>query len=149
VLKSELNNLIVFCYNLTMSWDQYIDNLLARGQGNIDRASIIGLNGGGKWTSKQEIKLTQDECTKIAQAFTTKDFSSLQANGAMIEGQKYQFLSQQENKIVFLKRKDCGSITLQSSKQAIVIGHTPEGKSQGSASVHVTAIAEYLESLNY
>ena len=35
-----------------MSWDGYIDNLLARASGNIDRASIIGLNGGGKWTTK-------------------------------------------------------------------------------------------------
>lgn len=36
----------------TMSWDSYIDNLIGRSQGSIDRASIIGLNGGGKWTTK-------------------------------------------------------------------------------------------------
>lgn len=132
-----------------MSWDGYIDNLIARGAGNIDRASIIGLNGGGKWTTKLEVKLTADEAAKIAQAFNTKDFSSFQANGVMIEGQKYQFLSQQDNKIMYAKKKDFGSVTFQCSKQAIVVGHTPEGKAQGSAAVAVSAIAEYLESLNY
>jgi len=133
-----------------MSWDGYVDNLLQRGAGNIDRASIIGLNGGGKWTNhKQEVKLTPEEAAKIAQAFTAKDFSSFQANGIFIEGQKYQFLSQQEGKTVYAKKKDSGSITMQSSKQAIVIGHTGEGKAQGTASVAVSAIAEYLEGLNY
>lgn len=132
-----------------MSWDGYIDNLIARGNGNIDRATIIGLNGGGKWTSKQEIKLSAEECTKIAQVFTSKDFATFQTNGVMIEGHKYQFLSSQEGKVVFAKKKDQGSVTMQSSKQAIVIGHTPEGKAQGAAAVAVSAIAEYLESLNY
>lgn len=132
-----------------MSWDGYIDNLITRGNGNIDRASIIGLNGGGKWTAKQEIKLTPDECAKIAQAFTSKNFEAFQSNGVMIEGQKYQYLSQQENKVVFAKKKDHGAVTMQSSKQAVVIGHTPEGKSQGTAAVAVAAIAEYLEGLNY
>lgn len=129
-------------------WDQYIDNLIQRSNGNIDRASIIGLNG-GKWTSKTEIKLGQDECTKIAQAFTARDFTTFQSNGVMIEGLKYQFLSQQDNKVIFAKKKDAGSVTMQSTKQAIVIGHTPEGKAQGMAAVAVAAIAEYLEGLNF
>jgi profilin len=132
-----------------MSWDGYIDNLIARGAGNIDRASIIGLNGGGKWTTKQEVKLSADEAAKIAAVFTSKDFSSFQANGIMIEGQKYQFLRQEDGKIVYAKKKDFGSVAMQSSKQAIVIGHTPEGKAQGAAAVAVAAIAEYLEGLSY
>jgi profilin len=65
----------------------------------------------------QEIKLTADECSKIAQAFTTKNFEPFQSGGVMIEGQKYQYLSQQENKVVFAKKKDHGAITMQSSKQ--------------------------------
>lgn len=65
----------------------------------------------------QEIKLTPDECAKIAQAFTSKNFEAFQSNGVMIEGQKYQYLSQQENKVVFAKKKDHGAVTMQSSKQ--------------------------------
>lgn len=67
----------------------------------------------------QEIKLSQDECTKIAQAFTARDFTTFQSNGVMIEGQKYQFLSQQDNKVVFAKKKDSGSVTMQSTKQGM------------------------------
>lgn len=67
----------------------------------------------------QEIKLSQDECTKIAQAFTARDFMPFQSNGVMIEGQKYQFLSQQDSKVVFAKKKDSGSVTMQSTKQGM------------------------------
>lgn len=132
-----------------MSWDGYIDNLLARASGNIDRASIIGLNGGGKWTTKLEVQLKPDEAAKIAQTFTSKNFDSFQANGIQIEGQKYQFLREEDKKLVFAKKKDFGSVTMQSTKQAIIIGHTPEGKAQGSAAVAVSAIADYLESQGY
>ena len=35
-----------------MSWDSYIDNLIAQaGAGQVDRACIIGLDGGAPWTS--------------------------------------------------------------------------------------------------
>ena len=39
-----------------MSWDSYIDNLLAQtkdssGAAHADRACIIGLDGGASWTS--------------------------------------------------------------------------------------------------
>ena len=38
------------------AWDSYIDNLIEQskdesGQAHIDKACIIGLDGGGKWTS--------------------------------------------------------------------------------------------------
>lgn len=39
-----------------MSWDSYIDNLIAQskdatGATHVDKACIIGLDGGAKWTS--------------------------------------------------------------------------------------------------
>ena len=39
-----------------MSWDSYIDNLIAQskdatGKVHVDRACIIGLDGGAKWTT--------------------------------------------------------------------------------------------------
>lgn len=39
-----------------MSWDSYIDNLIAQskdasGNGHADRACIIGLDGGAPWTT--------------------------------------------------------------------------------------------------
>ena len=39
-----------------MSWDGYIDNLIAQtkdasGSAHVDKACIIGLDGGAKWTT--------------------------------------------------------------------------------------------------
>ena len=39
-----------------MSWDAYIDNLIAQSKGadgseNVDRACIVGMDGGAPWTS--------------------------------------------------------------------------------------------------
>lgn len=39
-----------------MSWDQYLDNLVAQsrdstGVTHVDRGCIIGIDGGGRWTS--------------------------------------------------------------------------------------------------
>lgn len=77
----------------------------------------------------------------------SKDFTAFQAGGIHAEGVKYQFLREEDGKIVFGKKKDHGAITMQSSKTAIVIGHTAEGCQQGNTNKGVSVIAEYLESL--
>ena len=69
------------------------------------------------------------------------------SGGIWAEGIKYQFLRQEDDKIVFGKKKDHGALTIQSSKTAIVIGHTREGCQQGNSNKGVAVIAEYLESL--
>lgn len=139
-----------------MSWDGYVDNIIQRtktqaGDFNSDKACLIGLNG-AKWTSDTHanaFKVTQEEAMRISQAFSKKDFTVLQAQGIVLEGNKYQFLRVEEDKLVLGKMKDVGSVTLQASKQAIIIAHTPEGKQQGSTNVAVGAIADYLESIGY
>lgn len=139
-----------------MSWDSYIDNLVAycrdaTGDCHCDKACIIGLDGGAKWTSDthaKAFKLTAQEGTAIAAAFKSKNFSTFQASGVMAEGQKYQFLRDEDGKMVFAKKKALGAITLQATKTAIVVGHCPEGKQQGNLNKGVASIAEYLESVN-
>ena len=69
------------------------------------------------------------------------------AGGVRVEGQKYQFLREEDGKVVYAKFKKVGGITMQASKTAIVIAHTPEGSQQGNANKGVAVIAEYLESL--
>lgn len=76
-----------------------------------------------------------------------KDFSAFMASGIWLEGTKYQFLREEDSKLVIGKKKDHGSITLQASKTAIVIGHCPEGGQQGNLNKGVAVIAEHLESL--
>jgi profilin len=43
------------------------------------------------------------------------------------------------------KKKDLGALTLQSTKTAIIIGHTAEGSQQGNVNKAVAYIADYLE----
>jgi len=132
-----------------MSWDSYIDNLMGQCVQQADKACIIGQDG-SKWTTDGHaaaLKITAAEAATIGNAFKNKDWNSFQANGIFIEGTKYQFLREDENKIVFGKKKDHGAITLQGSKSAIVIAHTKEGSQQGTTNKGVAVIAEYLESL--
>ncbi|CAH1796536.1 unnamed protein product [Owenia fusiformis] len=134
-----------------MSWDSYIDNLLGHSGGDTDKACIIGMDGGAKWTTDghpNALKLQGQEGVNIANPFKSKDFTSFMAGGIFAEGIKYQFLRVEDDKVVLAKRKDSGALTMQASKTAIVIGHTKEGGQQGNTNKAVATIAEYLESLN-
>jgi len=137
-----------------MSWDSYIDNLVAQtkdagGNAHADKACIIGQDG-SKWTTDghaNALKITAQEAGKIGAAFKAKDFSTFMAGGVYVAGQKYQFLREEDGKLVLAKSKGQGAITLQISKTAVVIGHTAEGSQQGNVNKGVSVIADYLESL--
>ena len=131
-----------------MSWDSYIDNLLGHCAGACDVACIIGQDG-SKWTTDghaSALKITAPEAATIGRAMQSKDMTTFQSSGIVVAGVKYQFLRGDDN-IALGKKKDHGAITLQSSKTAVVIGHTKEGGSQGNVNKGVGVIAEYLESL--
>lgn len=133
-----------------MSWDSYIDNLMGQCSGSCDKAAIIALDGGAPWTTAYDgkgIVLQPIEAQNISKAFKSGDFTPLMAEGIKIEGVKYQFLREEDGKIMYGKKKEHGSITLQASKTAITLGHTEEGKQQGDTNKGVAVIAEYLESL--
>jgi len=133
-----------------MSWDSYIDNLLGHGQGHADKAAIIGLDGGAPWTTVCDGKglvFQGTEAQVIAAALKSRDFTPLQASGIRVEGVKYQYLREEDGKIVLGKKKDEGAITCQASASAVVIAHTKEGQQQGNVNKAVAVIAEYLESL--
>jgi len=137
-----------------MSWDSYLDNLVAQtkdatGTAHCDKASIFGLDGSA-WTSDahaNSFKLTPAEKQKIGQAMNSSDFTSLQASGIHAAGIKFQFLRENEG-VILGKKKDQGAITIQKSKTAVVVGHTAEGCQQGNVNKGVGVIAEYLESMN-
>ncbi|XP_038058890.1 profilin-like [Patiria miniata] len=137
------------------SWDSYIDNLIAQskdasGTTHVDKACIIGLDGGAQWTTDNHpnaLKLTQTERTHIASAFKSKNFTPFMTDGITAEGTKYNFLREEDGKKVYAKIRGQGALSLQVSKTAIVIAHCPEGLQQGNANKAVGVIAEYLESL--
>lgn len=138
----------------TASWDAQIQDLLSQTKGrdghkNGDKAAIIGLDG-SKWTTDgatNGLKLSELEAANIANAFKSNDFTSMQAHGIIVEGVKYNFLREDDG-VVLGKMKGFGSITLQKTKTAIVIGHTCEGDTQGNTNKGVAVEAGYLESLN-
>ena len=70
------------------------------------------------------------------------------SSGIHAEGTKYQFLREEDGKVVYGKKKGFGAITLQASKTAIVIAHMPDGGQQGNTNKGVGVIADYLESMN-
>ncbi len=138
-----------------MSWDSYIDNLISQskdssGTCHADKAVIIGLDG-AKWTTDghaNAFKLTPTEAATIGKAFKSGDFTPFQSSGVLAEGVKYQFLREEDGKLVLAKKKGNGALTAQKSKTAVVIAHCQEGGQQGNCNKGVAVIAEYLESLN-
>lgn len=133
-----------------MSWDSYIENVCGHALGSCDQVAIISLAGGSSWTSHahaNSLKLTAQEGKVIADAMNNDDPGTFQANGIHADGVKYQFLRMDEG-IVYGKKKDCGSITMQKTKTAILIAHTAEGKQHGDTNKAVDTIVQYLEGLN-
>ena len=94
------------------------------------------------------LQLQGQEGVNIGKCFKSKDFTLFMSSGVRAEGQKYNFLREEDAKTVYAKKKDLGAITAQASKTAVVIGHCPEGSQQGNLNKGVAVIAEYLESLN-
>lgn len=133
-----------------MSWDSYIDNLIGHTVEQCDKACIIGLDGGAKWTTdghQKSLKLSDSECAAIAKCFKAHDFTGFQSSGVWAENVKYQFLREEDGKTVFAKKKDNGALSMQCSKTAVVIAHTKEGGQQGNTNKGVAVIADYLESI--
>ncbi|VDI24798.1 profilin [Mytilus galloprovincialis] len=151
MMKGGLLICVFLCFGrvILQGWNGYIDSLIGNSPDAIDRACIIGLDGGAKWTTdghQNALKLSSNEASTIAKAFKSEDFTPFMVNGIYAEGLKYQFL-REDGKIVFAKKKGNGALTLQSSKTAIVIAHTKEGRQQGNTNRAVGIIADYLESM--
>jgi len=134
-----------------MSWDGYIDSILGGAKGHADQACIIGLNG-GPWTTAahaSNINLQGTEAQTIAGALNSGEYTTFQANGIIIGGQKYRFLrGDADEGLVLGKLKDNGAITIQKSETAVVIAHTAEGKQQGETNTGVKGIVDYLKGMN-
>jgi len=134
-----------------MSWDSYCDSVISVAGGDCDSVAIIGVEG-SIWTSvdgsnNKTLVLSPAEAKKLAEGFD-EGSSEFASNGVRINGIKYQFLRKDEN-VVHAKKKDQGCITMQKSAQAIVIGHTAEGKQAGNTNKGVGHVSDYLSSMGY
>lgn len=142
-----------------MSWDGYIDSIVDGSQGSITEATIIGLNG-AMWTpdsSKPKIlNISAAEALAIGTEMAKKNETvgnKFAASGITVAGERYMFLRDimNDGRIITAKKKGLGSLTMQSTNQAILIAFTPEAQSHGmgNASAQVDKIAKYLEGLSY
>ena len=123
-----------------MSWDNYIDNLTGH-----------SLDGGAPWTTAHGgigVVPQGSEMSTITSCLKSKNFDPLYANNIRLEGQTYQFLRVQDDKILLGKMKGFGAVMCQATKTAIIVAHCKEGCQHGIVNKAVAVIAEYLESLN-
>ncbi|XP_065060889.1 profilin-like [Rhopilema esculentum] len=139
-----------------MSWDSYIDSLIAfsrdlNGNSHIDKACIIGMDG-GMWTTKSHqanLNLSQAECSTIARNMNAGEKGHNFYSGIRLEGLKYQYLKfDGDAKLVIGRRIGSGAITIQCSRSAIVVAHCPEGAQHGQCNNGVAKIVDYLERSN-
>ena len=136
---------------MSATWDDFIDNLIEQskdksGQAHVDKACIIGLDGGANWTSNQHpcaLKLTRYEGETIAKCFKKKDFTPFMEGGVSVEQTYCRFFREVDSKAVHAER-----VTLHASKTAIVMAHTADGMQQGNANKAVGVIVDYLERIN-
>jgi len=139
-----------------MSWDAYIDNVIAQskdaaGAAHCSKACLVGLDTGGMWTTAghpNALIPTAQESAQIASCFKSGKFDPFMCNGVLIGGVKYNFLREEDGKLVLAKKKDQGAVTLQKTKTAIIIAYCPEGSQQGNVNKGVGVLGDYLESLN-
>ena len=100
MIKAILFTLVVLqasCLSLRHqgSWDSYIDHLIGQSSGATDKAAIIGIDDGSKWTTDNHansLKISNAEAQVIAKAMKSGDYSGFQMGGINAEGVKYQFL---------------------------------------------------------
>lgn len=70
-----------------MSWQEYVDNSLV-GSGNVERACIIGLDG-GVWATSAGFQLAPAEITAILQGYQHPE--TFYQNGVRIDDEKVSF----------------------------------------------------------
>jgi len=133
-----------------MSWNSYIDSIVGKSNGSCDKVAIIGLEGGGCWTTSahaQHWELTGVEGAAIAKALKSDDVTTFQVSGILVGGDKYQFIKHdKEEGFVLGKKKEKGAVTIHKSIQAVIIAHMAEGKQQGDVNNAVASIVEFLKS---
>ena len=141
----------IVSFFIYIGWDGYIDAIINYSDDSADKACIIGLDSGVKWTTDQHpnaLKLTRNEAETISTRFKRNDFTQFTNEGVYAEGVRYLFLRADEN-VVTAKKAGYGALNLRASKKAIVIAHTAEGKSQEKTNRAVEELVRYLEGEGY
>ena len=132
-------------------WDSYItgaSGLLNRGP--IEKAGIFGING-ATW-AQHDINPIYQELISIKDLFTLPDKGYTE--GFSLGGKRYALLRVDDEEILHGRGKTAGgespnAITIQKTKQALIIGIGTEEASGGEVSMAVGAIGDHLARAGY
>lgn len=132
-------------------WDSYIvgeAGLMNRGP--IESAGIFGING-ATWAQHQ-INPTYEELLALAQLFS--DPSKGYAEGFSLGGKKYALLRVEDEEILHGRGKtnqgtSPNPITIQKTKQALVVAVGKEDANGGQVSMAVGSIGDHLARSGY
>ena len=77
----------------------------------------------------------------------SKDFTSFQSVGVTVDDTDYLLIRAEDN--ISYARCGAGSVSIQCTKQTVIIAHSPHGKQQGNMNKALGKLAQYLESMGY
>lgn len=138
-----------------LDWDYQLDIIRedskdSTGAVNAHKISILSLEDGEILTSIDQdhtFKISQEEAKIIANAFKTKNFNTFENDGINIEEINYTFKNSVDDKIVFAKKEDLGTLTIQKTMTKLIIGFTQEGYQQSGTNLALKNIARYFEKI--
>ena len=138
-----------------LDWDHQLDIIVedskdSTGAVNASKVCILSLEDGKILTKIDQdntFKISEVESKIITNAFATNDFSVFKNNGINIEETNYKFKNSADDKIVFAKKQDVGTLTMQSTSTKVIIGFTQDGYQQSGTNLALKNFARYLEKI--
>ena len=139
-----------------LDWDHQLDIIRedskdSTGAVNAHKISILNLEDGKVLTSIDQdntFNISQEEAEIISNTFKLKDFTTFKDDGITIENINYKFNNSVDDKIVFGKKQDLGTLTLQATSTKVIIGLTRDGYQQSGTNLALKNIARYFEKIN-
>jgi len=126
-----------------MSWQAYVDDQLV-GTGKIQRAAIIGRQG-GVWATSKGYNLSPEEQKAAINAFS--DLDATRASGIRLHGQKYFTINATDGSVYGKKGAD--GCFLVRTTQAILVAEYVAPIQQGEAVPVVEGLGDYLRNAGY
>ena len=136
-----------------MSWNAYIDMLIANAEGNCDKGCIFSFEDGGMWTSHlKHLHITPAETKGIIEKWMGVDPKAMVdyygVNGIIIGGVHYRF-SRADDGFLHFNDSEKGKIVMQRTKTAVIVAHTPQGGNPHKTFQAAVDVGEYLENAGY
>ncbi|KAL6860191.1 profilin, required for normal timing of actin polymerization in response to thermal stress [Amphichorda felina] len=127
-----------------MSWQGHLV-----GSGHIDKAAIISVAGDSAWAASGGFDIKPEEMKVISAIVGGDDAAKDKAfgEGLYIVGERY-VMARAEGRSIYARSGRTG-VAIAKTKQAIIVGHHPDGAVAGNATSTVEGLADYLIGQGY